>query len=124
MKILSIQQTTDNLNISRRQKKQGSCNNSLRLQNCYPSYYYLTSFRGANIGKMYEEYNWYINQDKVPAIMSFLKISAPKEELDEFLTHILNTKDRSYELIDSIVSAPRETGNILRKLSKLFVQIK
>ncbi len=118
MKILSIQQTTDNLNINRRQRKQGSCNNSLRLQNCYPSYYYLTSFRGANIGKMYEEYNWYINQDKVPAIMSFLKISAPKEELDEFLTHILNTKDRSYELIDSIVSAPRETGNILRKLSE------
>ena len=84
----------------------------------YPANYYMPSFRGINLKKMYEEYNWYIYNDKVPAIKSFLKMNAPKEEMSQFLTHILNTKDRSYELIDSITSMPRETANILRGLEE------
>lgn len=83
---------------------------------CYPSNYYLQSFKGANIAKMYEEYNWYINKDNLPAIKSFLKMIAPKEEMDEFLTHILRTDDRSYQLIDSIVNIPREAKEIYNKL--------
>ncbi len=82
----------------------------------YPANYYMTNFRGANIAKMYEEYNWYINHDRIPAIKAFLKMSAPKEEMDEFLTHILNTADRSYEFIDSIVAVPREWKDILKAL--------
>ena len=87
-------------------------------QPAYYSYYYVIPFRGANIGKMYEEYNWYINHDRVPAIYSFLKMSFPKEEMDDFLTHILSTTDRSYELIDSIVSIPREGMNIIKMLTE------
>lgn len=88
----------------------------------YPANYYVPSFRGVNLAKMYEEYNWYINHDKIPAIKSFLKMSAPKEEMDKFLTHILNTKDRSYELIDSIVAVPREGIEILKALSEKIGQ--
>ena len=86
--------------------------------NCYPKNYYITSFRGANINKMYEEYNWYINHDGIPAIKSFLKMNAPQKEMDEFLTHILNTKDRSYQLIDSIVHLPREAVSIMQNLKE------
>lgn len=81
-----------------------------------PVNYYTPSFKGINLPKMYEEYNWYINHDKVPAIKSFLKMSAPKEVMDEFLTNILKAKDRSYEFIDSIVSIPREKEFILNEL--------
>ena len=38
--------------------------------------------------------------------------------MDEFLTHILSTNDRSYELIDSIVSKPRCAGKISEMLKK------
>jgi len=76
------------------------------------------SFKGFNLNKMYEEYNWYIKHDGESAIKSFLKMKAPQEEMDQFLTHILGTKDRSYELIDSIVSAPRENGEIVTKLTE------
>lgn len=84
----------------------------------YPSYYYAPIFKGANLTKMYEEYNWYMFYDSVPAIKSFLKMTYPKEEMDEFLTHILNTKDRSYEFISSIVSNPREISNITELLKE------
>ena len=83
----------------------------------YPANYYM-SFRGINLQKMYEEYNWYIYHDRVPAIQSFLKIKASQVEMDEFLTQILSTKDRSYELIDSIVSLPREGKKILCALQE------
>ena len=84
----------------------------------YPANYYTTSFKGFNLTKMYEEYNWYINHDRIPAVKSFLKMCAPKEEMDQFLTHILNTHDRSYEFIDSITSMPREQANILKALTE------
>ena len=84
----------------------------------YPMNYYIPSFKGLNLAKMYEEYNWYIRNDKIPAIKSFLKMTAPKEEMDEFLTHILSTEDRSYELIDSIASMPRESSKIYSALAE------
>jgi len=76
------------------------------------------SFKGAPISKMYEEYNWYMFYDNVPAIKSFLKMTYPKEIMEEFLTHILETKDRGYELIESIVSKPREILNITERLKE------
>lgn len=84
----------------------------------YPANYYTTSFKGLNLNKMYEEYNWYIRKDNIPAIKSFLRMIAPKEEMEAFLTKILGTKDRSYELIDSIVSMPRESLNIEKALGE------
>ena len=97
--------------------------NSRNLQTIsYPANYYITSFKGINLSKMYEEYNWYINHDHVPAIKSFLKMNFPKEEMDEFLTHILSTNDRSYEFIDSIASMPRENvaifNNLIEKIGR------
>ena len=84
----------------------------------YPANYYMPAFRGLNINKMYEEYNWYIFHDRLPAIKSFLKMTFPKEEMEAFLTHILETKDRSYELIDSIVLMPRESSQIEKELAE------
>lgn len=119
MKILPIKQNSKPINYyAKRNSVIKECPKHTNSQVIYPANYYMLSFRGANIAKMYEEYNWYIRNDRVPAIKSFLKMSAPKEEMDEFLTHILNTKDRSYELIDSISSMPREAVNILKELTE------
>ena len=119
MKIIPVSQRTENISTykakTNKQNQTAHCNTGFAV---YPANYYMTSFKGVNLAKMYEEYNWYINNDKVPAIMSFLKINAPKEAMDEFLTHILSTKDRSYELIDSIVAFPRESTNILKALTE------
>ncbi len=79
-----------------------------------PNYY--INFGEKPISKLFEEYNWYINHDKTPAIKSFLKIDESKEVMNNFLTTILNTEDRSYQLIDSIVSNPREMDSILKAL--------
>ena len=116
MKVNSISKTfnINNKNI----KKQSSQMHSTGVYMSYPANYYVTHFKGANISKMYEEYNWYINHDHVPAIKSFLKIIRTKEEMDEFLTHILNSKDRSYQLIDSVVSLPRQAKDIMQKLKE------
>lgn len=90
-----------------------------RVQNTVSQVIAPPSFKGKgiNIPEMYEEYNWYIFHDKVPAVKAFLKMIAPKEAMDEFLTDILSTKDRSYEFIDSIISRPRETANISKALA-------
>ena len=85
----------------------------------YPKNYYTQSFKGKNIplAKLYEEYNWYINCDRVPAVNSFLKMDGTPEVMNEFLTEILNTKDRGFEFIHSIVSQPRNTDKIIKGLA-------
>lgn len=118
MKILPIStniKSINNYKYSTNQRSQGTSHVNLAS---YPANYYTTSFKGLNLSKMYEEYNWYIRKDNIPAIKSFLKMVAPKEEMEAFLTHILETKDRSYELIDSIVSMPREALNIQKALGE------
>ena len=79
---------------------------------------FVPSFKGIEINKMYEQYDWFIRNDNTPAIKSFLKMTFPQEEMDKFLSHILSTEDRSYEFIDSIVHLPRETANIMRGLTE------
>lgn len=79
---------------------------------------FVPSFKGINLNKMYEEYNWYIRHDNVPAIKSYLRMTYPKEIMEEFLTHILETKDRGYELIESIVAKPREINKITEELGE------
>ena len=83
-----------------------------------PADCFVPSFKGANLSKMYEEYNWYMFHDCTTAIKSFLKMNYPQAEMEEFLTHILGTKDRGYELIDSIVSVPRESLRIQEALGE------
>lgn len=70
-------------------------------------------FKSKTIPKLYEEYNWYINHDKVPAVKSFLKIKETPEIMNKFFNEILNTKDRSIELIDSMIYEPREVNSII-----------
>lgn len=78
-----------------------------------PRSYIKINFKGKSIEKMWEEYNWYINHDKTPAIMSFLKINETPEILNEFLTTILKTEDRSKELLSSIAYCPRKAFEIM-----------
>ncbi len=73
-------------------------------------------FGSKNINQLYDEYNWYINHDHTPAVDAFLKIDDDKETMDGFLTAILNTDDRSYQFIDSIVKQPRQMQKISSSL--------
>ena len=75
-------------------------------------------FRGKTLAKLYEEYNWYIHHDKTPAIKSFLKINEKPEVLDNFLTEILKTADRSKEFLDSFIYNPREVVEIMNALKE------
>ncbi len=79
-------------------------------------------FGSKNINSLYEEYNWYINHDHTPAINAFLKIDADPKTMDNFLTAILNTEDRSYQFIDSLVRHPRDiyklTGALKEKVGQ------
>ena len=92
------------------------------ISNVYASNVYNIHFGAKNINQLYEEYNWYINHDHTPAINSFLKIAADKKDMDSFLTAILNTDDRSYQFIDSLVRQPRNmpelTQTLIDKVSK------
>ena len=118
MKIQAISNKFYNINTTKHHEAVKNSQKNASLPVSYPANYYTTSFKGLNLAKMYEEYNWYIRKDNIPAIKSFLKMVAPKEEMEAFLTHILETKDRSYELIDSIVSVPRESLNIQKALGE------
>ena len=96
-----------------KQEKQYSTNALDALPFAYPPI-----FKGKSIPKLYEEYNWYINHDRVPALKSFLKIDETPEVMDKFLTEILKTKDRSKEFFDSFIYNPREVDSIKQALSK------
>lgn len=76
------------------------------------------NFKARNLNSLYDEYNWYINNDHTPAVDAFLKIDDDKEGMDNFLGAILNTNDRSYQFIDSIVRQPRNVNNISKALSE------
>lgn len=75
------------------------------------------NFRARNLNSLYDEYNWYINNDHTPAVDAFLKIDDDKEGMDSFLGAILNTNDRSYQFIDSIVRQPRNSNKIIKALT-------
>ena len=102
--------------------KNNNFNKHQYTSSCKPvSYNHIAANKGIhfgskNINQLYDEYNWYINHDNTPAINSFLKIEDDKETMDGFLTTILNTDDRSYQFIDSIVKQPRQTQKISSSL--------
>ncbi|MCD8377803.1 MAG: hypothetical protein LUB59_03340 [Candidatus Gastranaerophilales bacterium] len=73
-------------------------------------------FSGRNINQLYEEYNWFINHDHEKPIKAFLKMKDSPETMDNFLTAILSTEDRSYQFIDSIVRSGKELLNITTNL--------
>ena len=82
----------------------------------YPANFYTLNFQGGvPLNKLYEEYNWYINCDRTPAIYSFLKMDYSPEIMNKFFEELLSN-DRSYQLIESIVSHPRDVSDIVEKL--------
>ena len=84
-----------------------------------PMYFAGINFKGGkSIAKLWEEYDWYIKNDRTPAIQSFLKIEETPEVLDKFLTEILNTTDRSRELIYSIAYNPRKSNDVMTGLTQ------
>ena len=84
--------------------------------NKIPFYRTNVHFGKKTTNELFEEYNWYINHDKTPAIDAFLKIEDDKETMDGFLSTIFSTKDRSKQLIDSIVKQPRRSLEISNAL--------
>ena len=118
MKIIAINSTCINTNQKKLLKNNKiSVNNNFAKD--YSPVFYKPVFKGKiPLDKLYEEYNWYINCDRIPAIDSFLKMEAPQEVMDQFYTEILKTKDRGYQLIESIVSQPRKTDYFVKKLKE------
>lgn len=118
MKINSINSINVYSNIKRNNigKQQHKTNMPDRLPVSFPNNYNLTTFKAIPLEKLYSEYNWYINCDRIPAVNSFLKMDASKEVMNEFLTEILKTKDRGYQFIESIVMQPRNTETIMQGL--------
>lgn len=107
-------------------KKENTTNNeqkqtSYELPATNPMYFTGINFKGnKSMAKLWEEYDWYIKNDKTPAIQSFLKIKETPEVLDKFLTEILETTDRSRELISSIAYNPRKSNEVLDTLTKIL----
>lgn len=94
------------------------CNNSRNEahQKVFSSH---LGFRGGiPLTSLVNDYKWFINNDKLPAINSFLKIEAPKESLNQLLKYILSNNDTSYEFIDSLVNQPRNISQIYRQLNE------
>lgn len=58
------------------------------------------------------DYKWFINNDKTPAVRAFLKINAPKESMEGLLRYILSNDSTSYDFINSIVENPRQSSNL------------
>lgn len=118
MKINKINLYNQNYNIKRNIKNNDSqqpvINPQPKVNYAYPPVF----FKGKSIPKLYEEYNWYINHDRVPALQAFLKIEETPEVMDKFLTEILNTKDRSIQFFDSFLYSPRESTRITEKLGE------
>lgn len=118
MKINKINLYNPNYNFTIKNKqnnKQQNVTNSIEgINYAYPPIF----FKGKSISKLYEEYNWYINHDRVPALQAFLKIEETPEVMDKFLTEILNTKDRSIQFFDSFLYSPREAVRVTEKLGE------
>jgi hypothetical protein len=89
-----------------------------QYRNLQCSYYSNVTFNGAVTAQLVNDYKWFINRDKTPAIDSFLKISAPKEKMENLLRYIISNSRCSYQIIDSIASQPRNAETIYRRLQE------
>ena len=72
---------------------------------------------GVPLTKLVNDYKWFVNNDKTPAINAFLKIDAPKESLEGLLRHILNNDEMSFKFFESITEQLRSNSNFYRELS-------
>ena len=118
MLISSLSRPNQNFYINKNNRDNTSYNSNPDKKNDYGKFVGRNIyFSGKPINKLYEEYNWYINHDHTPAIDAFLKIEDDRKTMDGFLSAILNTDDRSYQLIDSIVRQPRRANEISKKLA-------
>lgn len=73
-----------------------------------------------NLDDLRKEYNWYVNIDKTSPIDAFLKIKTSKEAMNELFTNILNDRNASFYLIDSIAGRARDGIKNLNTLKELL----
>ena len=73
-------------------------------------------FGTKNINELYQEYDNNIREKHLPAVNAFLAVDADKKDMDNFLTAILNTDDRSVEFIESLVRKPRDIIPLSEKI--------
>lgn len=123
---INLQNNINNFNTYKKENINNSINNN-NTNTCSikysskPVYAHNISnihFGSRGINDLYEEYNWYINHDHTPAINAFLKIKADQKDMDSFLTAILNTDDRSYQFIDSLIKQPRNINQLTTELTE------
>lgn len=122
---INIQNTINNFNTYKKENINNSnnnfnntCNIKYSSKHVYAHNISNIHFGSRNINDLYDEYNWYINNDNTPAINAFLKIKADQKDMDSFLTAILNTDDRSFQFIDSLVKQPRNITTLTQKLTE------
>ena len=76
-------------------------------------------FRGeVPLRNLINDYKWFINNDKIPAINSFLRIQAPKESMSGLLRFILSSQESANEFLDSIIYQPRNANKLFEELEK------
>lgn len=73
-----------------------------------------------NTTMLMNDYKWFINNDRLPAIEAFLKLKAPKENIREVFNHIIEKDETSYGFIDSIVSQPRKIKHYAKALKDML----
>lgn len=72
---------------------------------------------GIPLTKLMDDYRWFVNNDKIPAINAFLKIDAPKESMEGLLRQILNNDELSFKFFDSITDQLRSNSKYCKDLS-------
>lgn len=76
-------------------------------------------FRGnTQLCNLKNEYKRLINQDKVPAIESFLGLDSSSETMETLIKQILANEESSYEFIDSIITQPRKIKHYYKALQE------
>lgn len=79
----------------------------------------MLSFRGGvPLTKLVNEYKWFVNNDKIPAINAFLKINAPKESLEALARYILNDDILSTDFFNSITNQLRSNKIFYKELTQ------
>lgn len=72
---------------------------------------------GVPLTKLMDDYRWFVNNDKIPAINAFLKIDAPKESMEGLLRQILNNDELSFKFFDSLTDQLRSNSKYCKDLS-------
>lgn len=69
------------------------------------------TFGNSKQSELLDEYNWYINNDRVNPFNSLMKIDAPQKDKNELFLKVLQDDNLSFEFINNLASAPRELNS-------------